>query len=640
MPEYEVVVIGAGHAGCEAALAAARLGASTALVTIDRDEIAKMPCNPAIGGPGKSQLVREIDALGGEMARVTDEATLHIRTLNTSKGPAMQVRRAQADRDVYKRSWRRVLETADGLEIIEGRVDELVVREGRVVRVRLRGSVEIAARAVIVCVGTFLNGRILLGNEAHPAGRAGEPPSTAFAESLRSLGLRLRRLKTGTPPRVLAATIDTTDLERQPTSDRPLAFSFWSEPRILPDEFPVFVTHTNAETHAIIEANLEQSANYNGLMDGVGPRHCPSLETKIVRFPNRASHKIFCEPEGRDSPEVYLQGIYTAFAPEIQERIVRSIRGLECARIERYGYNIEYEYVDPLHVDATLAVEGVAGLYLAGQTIGTTGYEEAAALGLLAGINAVRSLRGQDSVILDRGRAFIGVLVDDLVTKGISEPYRMLPSRAEYRMTLRETNADLRLSELGHEIGLLPDERYETVTKRKESLEGLLSELKRSRIGPTDPINRKLAAQGSPPLSSNGASLFDLLRRPRVRLVDLVEVDGLSTATSRSKRRSRGSTQAISLSKSERSSDSARWRRSRSPTASTTRRSTASRSRVGICSAALGPARSDKRAAFLAYRRQTCRCWPSICDGSRYGRPKRASPETGGGLVPVGDARP
>jgi len=526
MRSFDVVVVGAGHAGCESALAATRLGASTALVTIDRGEIAKMPCNPAIGGPGKSQLVREIDALGGEMARVTDDATLHIRTLNTSKGPAMQVRRAQADRDAYKRSWRRILESADGLEVIEGMVDELVVRKGRVVGVRLHGGIELAARAIVVCVGTFLNGRILLGDEAHPAGRAGEPPSVAFAESLRSLGLRLRRLKTGTPPRVLAATIDTTELERQSTSDRPLAFSFWSEPHILPDDFPVFVTHTNAETHAIIEANLERSANYNGLMNGVGPRHCPSLETKIVRFPERDSHKVFCEPEGRDSPEVYLQGIYTAFAPEIQDRIVRSIRGLERARIERYGYNIEYEYVDPLHVDATLAVDGLPGLYLAGQIIGTTGYEEAAALGLLAGINAVRSLRNQDPVILDRGRAFIGVLVDDLVTKGITEPYRMLPSRAEYRITLRESNADLRLFELGREIGLLSDERYETVAERKAALEKLLRELKRARVGPTDPINLKLAARGSPPLSSNGASLFDLLRRPHVRLTDLIEAAG------------------------------------------------------------------------------------------------------------------
>ena len=527
MPEYDVVVIGAGHAGCEAALAASRLGAETALVTIDLPEIAKMPCNPAIGGPGKSQLVREIDALGGEMARVTDEAMIHIRTLNTSKGPAMQVRRAQADRDAYKRAWRQRLDSAEGLDLIEGMVEELVIRGRRVAGVRLRAGLELRTRAVIVCTGTFLNGTVLLGETAYAAGRAGEPPSVAFATSLRNLGLRMKRLKTGTPPRVHRDTIDVGSLERQATSDRPLAFSFWSEPRVLPDDFPVHVTHTNADTHAIITANLDQSANYNGLMDGVGPRHCPSLETKIVRFPERTSHKVFCEPEGRETAEVYLQGIYTAFSPEVQERVVHSIRGLENAHIERYGYNIEYETVDPLHVDATLAVQGVEGLYLAGQIIGTTGYEEAASLGLIAGVNATRELRGLDPVVLDRGRAFIGVLIDDLVTKGISEPYRMLPSRAEYRITLREGNADLRLCDVGHEIGLLPDGRYDAFARRRSAIEKLTSGLRRRRIGPSDPINLRLVERGSPPLSNNGASLFDLLRRPHVRLEDLIEPDGI-----------------------------------------------------------------------------------------------------------------
>ena len=523
MNRFDIVVIGAGHAGCEAALAASRLGAATALVTLSLDEIAKMPCNPAIGGPGKSQLVREIDALGGGMARVTDEATIHIRVLNTSKGTAMQVRRAQTDRDLYKRAWRRILERADALEFVEGMVEMLTVVGGRVTGVRLRAGRTLAAGAVIVCAGTFLDGRILLGDEVYPAGRAGEPPSVALAESLRNLGLRTRRMKTGTPPRVRKETIDTDLLERQPTSDRPLAFSFASEPRILPDDFPVYVTHTNEETHRIIAENLERSAVYNGRMDGVGPRHCPSLETKIVRFPERTSHKVFCEPEGRESDEVYLQGIYTAFSRALQDRIVRSIRGLESAEIERYGYNIEYETVDPLHVDATLAVDGIPGLYLAGQLIGTTGYEEAAALGLIAGVNAVRALRGLGPVVLDRGRAFVGVLVDDLVTKGISEPYRMLPSRAEYRISLREGNADLRLGEIGHAIGLLSDERYAAVVARRAAIDDLVLHLKETRVGPTDPRNRRLAARGGPPLSNNGASLFDLLRRPHVRLADLID---------------------------------------------------------------------------------------------------------------------
>jgi len=526
MEAYDVIVIGAGHAGCEAALAASRLGAETALVTISLDEIGKMPCNPAIGGPGKSQLVREIDALGGAMALVTDEAMIHIRMLNTSKGPAMQVRRAQADRIAYQQTWRRTLEATDGLDLIEGMVGRLDVKSGTVSGVTLEDGRQLTGKRVILAVGTFLDGKILLGREVIPAGRAGEPPSIALAQSLRSLGFRMQRLKTGTPPRVRASSIDTACLEAQPTSDDPLAFSFWSTPRVLPNDLPVYVTHTNERTHGIIQENLEESANYNGLMDGVGPRHCPSLETKIVRFPERTSHKVFCEPEGRNHPEAYLQGIYTAFSRAVQDQIVHSIRGLEKAEIVRYGYNIEYDYIDPLHVDAALAVHGIGGLYLAGQIIGTTGYEEAGALGLLAGVNAARSLQGRAPIVIDRGRGFIGVLVDDLVTKGISEPYRMLPSRAEYRITLREGNADLRLCELGHEIGLLPEGRYTRFRVRRDRVERLLTHAKETRVGPAHPVNAKLAERGVPPLMSNGASLFELLRRPNVALADLLEVDG------------------------------------------------------------------------------------------------------------------
>jgi tRNA uridine 5-carboxymethylaminomethyl modification enzyme len=380
---------------------------------------------------------------------------------------------------------------------------------------------------VIVAVGTFLNGRVLLGNVAYPAGRAGEPPSLAFAQSLQDLGFPLIRLKTGTPPRVHRNTINVSQLERQDSSDEPLAFSFWSEPRVLPHNLPVYVSHTNETTHRIITEYLKESSNYNGLIDGAGPRHCPSLETKIVKFPDRTSHKVFLEPEGIDSTEVYLQGIYTAFSPEVQQRIVRSIGGLEDAHIERYGYNIEYDFIDPLHLRPTLEAQSIGGLYFAGQINGTTGYEEAAAQGLLSGINAVRKIREEDPLILSRGESFIGVLIDDLVTKGITEPYRMLPSRAEYRITLREGNAVLRLSEIGHQIGLLPDDRYEKVVQHKASLDCLMDELHQTRVGPGDPINDRLIERGSTPLTNNGASLFELLRRPHVRLSDLLPIHEL-----------------------------------------------------------------------------------------------------------------
>ncbi len=523
MAGYDLVAIGAGHAGNEAALASARLGVATALVTINLDEIGKMPCNPAIGGPGKSQIVREIDALGGGMGLIADSTMINIRLLNTSKGKAMQVRRAQCDRHAYKTAWKRLLEGTDGLDLIEGTVEEILVSDHRVVGVRLREGKTLAARAVVVATGTFLNGRVLIGKTSYPAGRSGAPPAVGLAASLHRLGLRMERLNTGTTPRVNRNSIDYSGLPRQDTSDVPLGFSFWRKPRVLPKDHPVYVTHTNPETHRIIRENLHLSPNYNGLIAGEGPRHCPSLETKIVKFPERGSHKVFLEPEGRETAEVYLQGIYTAFPPEIQERIVHSIEGLEHARIERYGYDIEYDYVAPRQLSPSLEVDGIGGLYLAGQINGTTGYEEAAGQGLIAGINAARSVLGQGPFVLSRGEAFIGVMIDDLVTKGITEPYRMLPSRAEYRITLRESNADLRLARIGHELGLISDAQYEQVEKRRKQIEEILQELRITRVGPRDPVNERLIACGTSPLDQNGASLYELLRRPQVRLSDLLD---------------------------------------------------------------------------------------------------------------------
>lgn len=528
MKHYDVVVIGAGHAGCEAAYASACLGVSTALVTINLSEIGKMPCNPAIGGPGKSQIVREIDALGGMMGQITDQSTLNIRLLNTSKGRAMQVRRAQADRDAYKLHWKRVLENTDSLDLIEGMVDEITLTGHRVSAVRFREGLEITTQAVIIAAGTFLNGEVLIGNLVYPAGRTGEPPSIGLAQSLRNLGLRMSRLKTGTTPRVNKRSIDTSELERQHTSDIPLGFSFWREQRVLPDDFPVYVSYTNEETHAIIRDNLSLTPNFNGLITSEGPRHCPSLEAKIVKFPQRSSHKVFLEPEGRDSAEIYLQGIYTAFPPDIQDRIVHSIVGLEHAQIERYGYDIQYDYIDPTQLSPTLSVNGIEGLFLAGQVNGTTGYEEAAGQGLIAGVNAARLAKGEASFVISRGEAFIGVMIDDLVTKGVTEPYRMLPSRAEYRITLREGNADLRLAEIGHEIGLLDDRCYEQAMARKEAIEQLISRLKSERIRSRHPLNEVLVRSGTPALTDNGASLYELLRRPPVRLSDLINPNGNS----------------------------------------------------------------------------------------------------------------
>ena len=515
--ESDVLVIGAGHAGCEAALAAARMGFATTLVTINLSEVARTPCNPAIGGPGKTQLVREVDALGGEIAKNTDRAMINVRRLNTGKGPAMQVIRAQVDKDLYKLEMKRVLESEKSLRLVEGLVEELTWEGNRITGAIVREGIHFKAQAVVVTTGTFLGGRVYIGDRVYPAGRSGEPPAIGLSESLRQLGLRLGRLNTGTTPRLNKWSIDTEVLERQDTADEPLAFSYSSEPRVLPKDLPVYITRTTGETHRLIRENLHRNPGKNGTLGGVGPRYCPSIETKVIRFPDRSSHKIFLEPEGRLTEEVYMQGFNTSSPPDVQEAMVRSVPGLEEAVIERYGYDIDYDFVFPTQLKPSLETKAVEGLFLAGQINGTTGYEEAAAQGIIAGINAARKLQGKEPIILERASAFIGVLIDDLVTKGTEEPYRMLPSRAEYRLLLREGNADLRLMGLGHELGLIPDEQYEQMCERQRLIEQELKRLKRTWVK----LDGKL-----PFLAEEGSqSLYQLLKRPELDYEKLAVVD-------------------------------------------------------------------------------------------------------------------
>jgi len=516
--ESDVLVIGAGHAGCEAALAAARMGFPTTLVTINLGEIARTPCNPAIGGPGKTQLVREVDGLGGEMGRNTDKAMINVRRLNTSKGPAMQVIRAQVDRDLYKLEMKRVLESEKNLRLVEGLVEELTWSGNKITGAIIREGIQFKARAVIVTTGTFLDGKVYIGDRVYPAGRSGEPPAIGLSESLRKLGLRLGRLNTGTTPRLNRYSIDIEVLKRQDTAAEPLAFSYASEPRVLPKDFPVYITRTTEETHRIIRENLDRNPGKNGTLGGVGPRYCPSIETKVIRFPDRSSHKIFLEPEGQLTEEIYMQGFNTSSPPDVQEAMVHSIPGLEGAQIERYGYDIDYDFVPPTQLRPSLETKAIAGLFLAGQINGTTGYEEAVAQGIIAGINAARYLQGKEPIFLQRSEAFIGVLIDDLVTKGTEEPYRMLPSRAEYRLLLREGNADLRLMEIGHELGLIPDEQYERMRERQRLIEEELERLKRTWVRLDGKLPFLKAEEGS-------QSLHQLLKRPDFSYKKLAAVD-------------------------------------------------------------------------------------------------------------------
>jgi tRNA uridine 5-carboxymethylaminomethyl modification enzyme len=479
--DYDIVVIGAGHAGCEAALAAARMGFSTCLFTINLDTIGQMSCNPAIGGLAKGHLVREIDALGGEMAKVTDRAGIQFRMLNMSKGPAVWSLRAQADRVLYRLEMRKVIEAQKNLDIKQALVDKIVAEDGKVQGVLTTLGIFYGARAAVVTTGTFLKGLIHIGLENFPAGRAGEFSSIGLSDSLQQLGLKMGRLKTGTPPRLDAKTIDFSKTEAQYGDDPPLPFSHATE-RITNPQLPCYITYSNKNTHEIIIGNLDRSPLYSGKIKGIGARYCPSIEDKVVRFAERDRHQVFLEPEGIETKEYYANGIPTSLPYDVQVRFVRTIPGLEEVEIMRPGYAIEYDFVFPTQIRHNLETKIIEGLFLAGQINGTSGYEEAAAQGLMAGINAALKLHGKGPLILGRHEAYTGVLIDDLVTKGTQEPYRMFTSRAEYRLLLRHDNADLRLMDKGHEIGLLDEEVYQRFLEKRRSIGEELKRLKKTRI--------------------------------------------------------------------------------------------------------------------------------------------------------------
>jgi len=518
--KYEVVVIGAGHAGCEAALAAARMGHETLLLNMNLDAVAQMSCNPAIGGLAKGHLVREVDALGGEMAKNIDKTGIQFRVLNTKKGPAVQASRAQADRFLYSQSMKLVVENQNMLDLKQGTVSRLVVENNQIVAVEIKEGWRFDCQCVVLTTGTFMRGLIHVGLNHYPGGRSGEPSSLGLSDQLRELGFDVGRLKTGTPPRLYRGSIDFSKTEEQPGDDTFRPFSYLSE-HVNQQQVSCYITATNEKTHDIIRSGLDRSPLYSGVIEGVGPRYCPSIEDKVVRFPEKTTHQIFLEPEGLNSSEIYPNGLPTSLPADVQLKFLRTIPGLENVEIMRVGYAIEYDYVDPIQLKPSLETKLIAGLFHAGQVNGTSGYEEAAAQGLMAGINAVRKIEDKPPVVLRRDQAYIGVLIDDLINLGSKEPYRMFTSRAEYRLLLREDNADERLTELGYQVGLVDEQRWEQYSIKKQHIDEALKLLVDERITAKD--KDKIAALKVEKIS-NGQSAKDLLKRPDITIAQLKSV--------------------------------------------------------------------------------------------------------------------